>query len=106
MCAEVFPSPVMPGTRNIIADGRQAMQCIFQVLPEMRDRQSGCIISIASRAATVDAPFCVGYDAGKAALVRAVSSIQVELEMDGLGEKVHMYSLHPGGVMTAMGGGK
>ncbi|KAI1611219.1 3-oxoacyl-reductase [Exophiala viscosa] len=83
-----------------------AMQCIFQVLPEMRERRSGSIISIASRAATVDAPFCVGYDAGKAALVRAISTIQTELEMDGLGEQISMYALHPGGVMTAMGGAR
>lgn len=82
------------------------MQCIFQVLPEMRKRKLGCIINIASRAATVDAPFCVGYDSSKAALVRATSTIQAELEMDGIGEKIHTYCLHPGGVMTAMGGGK
>lgn len=71
----------------------------------MRERQSGCIISVASRAATVNTPFCVGYDASKAALVRAISTIQAELEMDGLGEKIHTYSLHPGGVWTAMGSG-
>lgn len=72
----------------------------------MRARRSGCIISVASRAATVDSPFCVGYDAGKAALVRAISSLQLELETDGLGEDVHLYTVHPGDVMTAMGGGK
>ena len=69
----------------------QAMQCIFQVLPDMRERKTGCVINIASRGATVDAPFCVGYGAAKAALVRAISTIQAELEMDGIGEQIHMY---------------
>jgi len=79
------------------------MICLFELLPKMRERRSGCIINIASRAATVDVPFCVSYNAGKAALTRAVGSIQAELEMDGLGDNIQLYALHPGGVLTAMG---
>jgi short-subunit dehydrogenase len=81
------------------------MLCTFQILPHMRQRQSGCIINIASRAATVSSPFCVAYDAGKAALTRATQSIQTEIDMDGLGDTMQLYALHPGGVLTAMGAG-
>jgi NAD(P)-dependent dehydrogenase (short-subunit alcohol dehydrogenase family) len=82
------------------------MLCTFQVLPTMRERKSGCIINIASRAATVDTPFGMGYNCAKAAVVRATSNLQLELDDDGLGEQIHTYALHPGGVMTAMGAGK
>ena len=71
----------------------------------MRKRQGGCIINIASRAAGVDAPGGVGYGSAKAAIARATSTIQAELDMDGCGEMVHTYSLHPGGVWTAMNQG-
>ena len=78
------------------------MACIWQVINDMRARQSGCIITLASRAATVDVAGNLSYCASKAAVARAVSTMQEELEQDGLGEKVHTYSLHPGGVWTAM----
>lgn len=82
------------------------MLCSFQVLPTMRERKSGCIINIASRSATVDTPLGLGYNDAKAAVVRATSNMQLELDDDGLGEQIHTYALHPGGVMTAMGAGK
>lgn len=75
-------------------------------MPTMRERKSGCIINIASRAATVDIPLDLGYNDAKAAVVRATSTLQLELEDDGLGEQIHTYALHPGGVMTAMAAGK
>jgi len=71
----------------------------------MRKRKSGCIINIASRAATVDFPFAVGYNSSKAAVVRAVATLQEEINLDGLGDKIHMYALHPGGVLTTMASG-
>ena len=79
------------------------MLCTFQVLPTMRERKTGCIVNIASRAATVDTPLGMGYNCAKAAVVRATSNLQLELDDDGLGEQIHTYALHPGGVMTAMG---
>ena len=71
----------------------------------MRQRQSGCIINMASRAATVDTLLGMGYNCAKAAVVRFTSLLQLELETDGLGEKIHTYALHPGGVLTGMGSG-
>ena len=82
------------------------MVTTWAVLPSMRERQQGCIINIASRAATVDFPFAVGYNSSKAAVARAVSTLQEEIDLDGLGDKIHMYALHPGGVLTAMAGGE
>lgn len=79
------------------------MLCTFEVMPSMRERKSGCIVNIASRSATVDTPLGMGYNCAKAAVVRATSNLQLELDDDGLGEQIHMYALHPGGVMTAMG---
>lgn len=70
----------------------------------MRSRKSGTIIRIASRAATVDLPFGIGYATGKTGLVCAIASLQAELEIDGLGDAVQTYAVHPGGVKTAMGG--
>ena len=78
----------------------QAMICLYQVIHQMRARKSGTIISISSRAGTVTAPFAGAYSAGKSALIRATSCWQAELELDGLGEDITLYALHPGGVKT------
>jgi len=78
------------------------MVTIWAVLPGMRQRKSGTIINIASRAATVDVAFAVGYNSSKAADTRAVSTLQEEIELDGLGDGIQLYALHPGGVPTVM----
>ena len=78
------------------------MLTTWELLPAMRKRKSGIIINIASRAATVDMPFSVGYNSSKAAVTRATSTLQTELEVDGIGEKVMLFALHPGGVWTDM----
>lgn len=69
-------------------------------LPNMIERKSGCIINIASRAGTVTVPFASAYSASKAALIRATGCIQAELEVDNLGNDIHLYALHPGAVPT------
>lgn len=76
------------------------MLCIFQVLPSMRQRRQGCIINIASRAGTVAMPFAGAYSMGKGAVIRAVSCLQKELEMDGFGDSIHVYALHPGATLS------
>jgi NAD(P)-dependent dehydrogenase (short-subunit alcohol dehydrogenase family) len=48
----------------------------------------------------------LGYVTSKAALIRATHTLQKEMELDGLDPAIHMYALHPGGVKSAMGGGK
>jgi len=65
----------------------------------MRERNAGCIINIASRAGTVNAPFSTAYFSSKAALIRLTACLQLEQEMDGL-TGVSFYCLHPGGVLT------
>jgi len=82
---------------------KATMMFMWFVLPQMRKRRSGVIINIASRAATVDTPMGLGYNDAKAAVVRATSVLQMELDMEELGDKITVYALHPGGVMTDMG---
>ncbi|EXJ66672.1 uncharacterized protein A1O5_10343 [Cladophialophora psammophila CBS 110553] len=82
---------------------KSVMSTIFAVLPGMRERGSGTIINISSRAGTLDCPLALGYTDSKTAIIRATASIQEELEADGLGDKIQMFSLHPGGVPSALG---
>ncbi|KAK4942808.1 hypothetical protein LTR10_017568 [Elasticomyces elasticus] len=78
------------------------MLCIYEVLQSMRQRKSGCIINMASRAAIVDMPRGISYNSSKAAIVRATASLQEEFELEGLGQHLQTYCLHPGGVWGAM----
>ena len=77
--------------------------CTLQVLNGMRERRKGTVITIASRAATVDTMLGLGYNDAKAGVTRATHCLQLELDMDGLGEDVCTHALHPGGVLTEMG---
>lgn len=70
-------------------------------MDSFRQRRKGKIINIASRSATVNAPFCVNYGAAKAALVRAAGCLQLELDNDGL-SGIQIYSLHPGATKTGI----
>ncbi|KAF4553578.1 Short chain dehydrogenase-like protein 59 [Elsinoe fawcettii] len=88
--------------RAVETNFKGTMLTIYQVLPGMRERKSGCIVNLASRAATVDYPGGLSYSSSKAAVVRATATLQEEFEAEGLGEKVHIYCLHPGGVWTSM----
>jgi NAD(P)-dependent dehydrogenase (short-subunit alcohol dehydrogenase family) len=79
---------------------KQPLQMIHAVLPRMRAQGGGCIINIASRSGTVDVPMALGYNTSKAALIRATHTLQKEMEVDGLDPAIHLYALHPGGVLT------
>ncbi|KAK4675498.1 hypothetical protein QC764_504740 [Podospora pseudoanserina] len=72
------------------------------LLTYFRQQRSGCVLNIASRAGTVAIPYSTGYCSSKAALINLTACAQKELDIDGLGEEVHMYSLHPGGIKSAM----
>jgi NAD(P)-dependent dehydrogenase (short-subunit alcohol dehydrogenase family) len=72
----------------------------------MRARRQGCIINIASRSGTVDVPMCLAYNTSKAAVIRMTHTLQKEMELDGLDDAIQVYALHPGGVLTAIGGCK
>ena len=71
------------------------------IMPEFMRRKKGCIISIASRAGTIDMPFNISYSASKAGLIRMMSCLQEEVDIAGF-EGIHMYALHPGCVPTDM----
>ncbi|PNS18182.1 Diacetyl reductase [Sphaceloma murrayae] len=91
--------------RAVEINFKGTMLCIYQVLPKMRERKTGCIVNISSRAATVDYPGGISYSSSKAAVARATATLQEEFEAEGLGEQLHAYSLHPGGVWGAMAAG-
>jgi NAD(P)-dependent dehydrogenase (short-subunit alcohol dehydrogenase family) len=75
---------------------------ILKVLPLMKERKSGCIICVASRSGSLDLPGGISYSVSKAAVIRAIGCIQMEIDWEGLGNDIHMYALHPGGVLTDM----
>ena len=78
------------------------MLCIYEVIKGMKERKSGCIINMASRAATVDMAGGLSYNSSKAAVARATHSLQEEFDQAGLGGQLHTYCLHPGGVWGKM----
>jgi NAD(P)-dependent dehydrogenase (short-subunit alcohol dehydrogenase family) len=71
------------------------------LLPHFRAQRSGCVLNIASRAGTVTIPYSTSYCASKAALINLTACAQCEMDVEGL-EDVHLYSLHPGGIKSAM----
>lgn len=70
------------------------------VLPGMRARGGGVVLSLASTSATLDIPFASAYAASKAALIKWTQDLSVELEGSG----VRCYTLHPGTVATDLAG--
>ncbi|KAK1753393.1 hypothetical protein QBC47DRAFT_453283 [Echria macrotheca] len=71
------------------------------VLPKFKAQGAGCILNISSRAGTVAIPYSTSYCASKAALINLTSCVQKEVDIEGL-DDVHLYSLHPGGIKSAM----
>ncbi|KAK3939185.1 hypothetical protein QBC46DRAFT_459799 [Diplogelasinospora grovesii] len=71
------------------------------LLPVFRAQKSGCVLNIASRAGTVAIPYSTSYCASKAALINLTGCVQKEMDVEGL-EDIHLYSLHPGGIKSAM----
>lgn len=74
-------------------------------LPDFIARKRGCIINTASRGGTIDTPFNISYNTSKAALIRLTACLQTEVDAKGLRD-IHMYALHPGGVLTNMSKGQ
>ncbi len=76
--------------------------CLMRLLmPTFRAQRSGCVINIASRAGTVVIPWSTSYCASKAALINLTGCVQKEADAEGFTD-IHLYSLHPGGVRSAM----
>lgn len=71
------------------------------LLPRFREQRSGCVLNMASRAGTVAMPYSTSYCASKAALIHLTACAQKEMDVEGL-DDIHLYSLHPGGIKSAM----
>ncbi|KAK4152209.1 hypothetical protein C8A00DRAFT_35120 [Chaetomidium leptoderma] len=71
------------------------------LVPKFREQRSGCVLNIASRAGTVTIPYSTSYCASKAALINLTACTQREMDVEEL-QDVHLYSLHPGGIKSAM----
>ncbi|KXX79676.1 Dehydrogenase/reductase SDR family member 7B [Madurella mycetomatis] len=71
------------------------------LIPTFRKQRSGCVLNIASRAGTVAIPYSTSYCASKAALINLTACTQKEMDVEEL-DDVHLYSLHPGGIKSAM----
>jgi len=69
------------------------------VLPDMLARKSGTIVDIASLSAIAPTPGMVYYNAAKAGLAAASESLRGEIRGSG----VHVVTIYPGPVETAMG---
>lgn len=74
------------------------------VLPDFLARRRGCIINMASRAGTTTGPLLIDYHTSKTALIRLTACVQAEVDLHKV-EDVHLYSLHPGAVVSDMSKG-
>lgn len=75
-----------------------ALRCIQAVMPQMRERRSGCIINVSSVAGRISSPPLTGYAASKWAL---------EALSEGLAQEAKMFNVRvaivePGIIDTAM----
>ncbi|KAG4286424.1 hypothetical protein FPRO06_07684 [Fusarium proliferatum] len=72
------------------------------VLPSFIERRRGCVINIASKAATVDFPFNISYCTSKAALIKLTSVLQAEVDEVTPSSDINLYAIHPGAVRSGM----
>jgi NAD(P)-dependent dehydrogenase (short-subunit alcohol dehydrogenase family) len=73
-----------------------AIRCIHQVVPQMRERSSGCIVNVTSMEGLIAMPNQVAYSASKWALECAGEALAHELASFG----VRVVNVEPGVVMT------
>src|SRR5262249_19585560 len=77
---------------------RGPMLCCREILPGMVARKNGRIINVASGGGCQAIPEMSAYVTSKTALIRFSEQLAVELQPYG----VSVFSIHPGGVHTAM----
>lgn len=107
-----------PGTMNLVLDIDQAdIQKLYQgnvfsqlllvqrCLPQMLERNSGCIINMVSQSGMIDPPAPSGeggwgfaYSSSKAALIRMVGVLRAEHK----GSRVRFHNVEPGFIVTEM----
>ncbi|HSK39458.1 MAG TPA: SDR family oxidoreductase, partial [Arenibaculum sp.] len=86
-------SAVVDTTFHGVVNGLRA------VLPHLRDRRRGIVITTASVAGRLPAPFHAAYGAAKHAVLGFVESVRAELEREGL-DDIHLCNLLPGPIDT------
>ena len=96
--ARVWETPPREWARVIEVNLIGAYHCARAVLPGMIERGRGAIVNISSGAADTIAPNWSAYATSKAGLDQFTRSLGAELA----GAGVHVVSLHPGLVDTAM----
>lgn len=77
---------------------RGALLFMHAVLPEMRQRKSGCIVNVASRGGLVVAPNLSSYCVAKATAIRLTEHVDAETRADG----VRAFVIQPGTILTDM----
>ena len=75
-----------------------AIRCIHQVLPSMRERETGCIVNITSVEGRLAVPDQVAYSASKWALEAAGEALAHEVFRFG----VRVVNVEPGVIMTSI----
>lgn len=75
-----------------------AIRCIHQVLPSMRERETGCIVNITSVEGRLAVPDQVAYSASKWALEAAGEALAHEVYRFG----VRVVNVEPGVIMTSI----
>jgi short-subunit dehydrogenase len=83
----------------LLIDLHTPLRLTRAVVPDMIARKSGTIVDVASLAAIAPTPGMVYYNAAKAGLAAASESLRGELRGTG----VHVVTVYPGPVETAMG---
>ena len=78
---------------------RGTVSFVRAVLPGMRARGSGVVISLASTSGSQDIPFNSAYACSKAAIIKFNQDLALELQDSG----VSCFALHPGTIETGLG---
>lgn len=101
-CQVIAPFPEVPASAAEEMNAlnfRAPVSLVRAVLPGMRARGSGAIVNVASIGAAAPPPWMSDYVATKAALAAFSESLAAELRGTG----VHVLTVYPGPMDTAMG---
>lgn len=93
---ETVSDEIIQQTTRVNLEG--ALYCSRAVLPEMRERESGWIVSISSTAGTAGSPTDVAYGASKAGVLGMTRSLATQYTEDG----IFANAVAPGPVKTKM----
>jgi NAD(P)-dependent dehydrogenase (short-subunit alcohol dehydrogenase family) len=75
-----------------------ALRCTKAVLPSMRERASGCIVSVTSQGGVIAVPTMAAYSASKFALEAAMEVLAAEVAPFG----IRVALIEPGAILTPM----